>query len=175
MKAISLRAYARHRQARSLPGGTLRAVQVAIRDGRLASSLTKDRTKIRSAKAADAEWAAATKGDHVPLTGPTSIAASQAPNPLAEARARRESAQASIREMELAERRGELVPSKDVEAHLANLFAQCRTRLLAIPARARQRDPSLSGPQLALLEALLFEALEDLAGAPPERDERAAG
>lgn len=183
MKSISLRAYARHRKATGLTGGTLRSVQVAIRDGRLSRSLTRDRKKIRGAKAADAEWAASTKSDHVPLTGPTAPSAPEspddsaptAPSPLTEARTRREAAQAEIREMELAERRGALVSARAVESYLSNLFAQCRTRLLSIPARARQRDPSLSGPQLAVIETMIREALEDLASPPGERNERRAG
>lgn len=173
MKSISLRAYALHRKAAGLTGTTLRAVQEAIVAGRLARSLTRGK-KIRSAAAADAEWGASTKAEHVPLTGPAASMPSGAQQPavngLAAARTRREAAQAAIREMELAERQGELVPAKDVELHLANLFAQCRTRLLSIPARARQRDPSLSGPQLMILEALLREALEGLASSRAGHD-----
>ena len=175
---ISLSAYARHRKSRGLPGGTLYAVQVAKRDGRIKRSVTR-RGKIRSTELADAEWLASTKSEYVPDTGPTSPARNTSPeqtalNPLAEARARREAAQAEIREMELAQRRGELVPAKDIESHLANLFTQCRTRLLSIPARARQHDASLSGPQLVLLERLLREALEDLAASPTEHSGRRA-
>lgn len=174
---VSLRAYARHRKAAGLVGATLRAVQDAIAAGRLAASLTDDRKKIRDAALADREWELATKADHVPLTGPAAAAATArgAPNPLADARARREAAQASIREMELAERQGELVAAKDVEARLVTVFALCRTKLLSIPARARQRDPSLSGRHLVLLEALIRESLEDLAGPPAESDERRTG
>lgn len=176
MRSLSLREYARHRKASGLDGGTHRAVQVAIESGRLVASVTRMK-KIRSASEADDEWAASTKADHVPLEGPTAPHAAgpapRAPNALGEARARREAAQASLREMELARRQGELVPARDVEAHLANVFSQCRARLMSIPARARQRDPSLSGSHLALFELLIREALEDLA-APEESDGRAA-
>lgn len=162
---MGLREYARHRASKGLPGGTLRAVQVAIESGRLQASITPEK-KIRDADEADAEWAAATASDHVPLTGPTAPAGDPdraSTNDLVEARARREAAQASIREMELAQRRGELVPAKAIEDHLANVFARCRTKLLGVSARARQRDPSLSAQQLVLIEGLIREALEDLA------------
>lgn len=176
-KALTVREYALHRKVSDLPGGAPRAVQVAIRDGRLSSSLTSDRKRIRDAELADAEWLATTQSDRVPLTGPTSSAASPdtpVTNGLAMARTRREAAQAAIREMELAERQGELVPVRDIEAHLTNVFAQCRSRLLSIPTRARQRDPSLSSAQLVLIESLVREALEDLATSPEAQNEQRA-
>jgi phage terminase Nu1 subunit (DNA packaging protein) len=71
----------------------------------------------------------------------------------------------TLAEIELAEKRGELLPAKDVESRLVNVFAHCKTKLLGVPARARQRDPSLTGPQVALIETLIREALEDLASA----------
>ena len=161
---MTVSAYARHRAAKGLDGATRRAVQVAIESGRLSASLTEDK-KIRDPLEADAEWAQTTSSDRVPLTGPTAPANEDRPtsNPLAEARARREAAQASLREMELAKKLGELVPAKDVEARLVQVFTGCKTKLLGIPARARQRDPSLSAQQIATIEALVREALEDLA------------
>lgn len=169
---MGLREYARHRKAAGLPGGALNAVQVAIRNGRIpASALTKDGKKIRSAKAADAAWLASTKADMVPLTGPTAPASSQPTavepppvNDLAVARARRESAAAGIREIELEEMRGELLRAKDVEGRLADVFLRCRTRLLTIPSRLREQDPTVAAAQLRLVEALIVEALEELAG-----------
>lgn len=172
---MGLRQYARHRERLGLDGATLRAVQVAIRDGRLSTSLTADRKKIRSAKAADAEWAASTHADRVPLTGPTAPAAAapaspagdgeEAPvNELGAARARHAAAQAELAEIELARKRGELMPARNVEARLADVFLRCRMRLLAVPARLRQQDPSLGADQLRLVEGLIVEALEELAG-----------
>jgi hypothetical protein len=165
-KALSLRAYARHRKAAGLAGGTLKAVQVAMTSGRLSKSLTKDRKQIRSAELADAEWDATTHVDRIPLSGPT--AAGTPPPDLQESRARREAAEAALAEIELAEKRSELLPAADVETRLVNVIAGCKTKLLGVPARARQRDPSLSPDQITLLEELLREALEDLAGGPAE-------
>lgn len=162
-KPLSLRAYARHREAAGLAGGTLRAVQVAIESGRLSKSITKDK-KIASASAADAEWNATTHVDRIPIGGPTHAGPPPPPD-LAESRARREAAEAALAEIELAEKRRELVPAKDVESRLVNVFAQCKTKLLGVAARARQRDPGLSGPQIEIFEALIREALDDLASA----------
>ncbi len=159
-KPISLRAYARHRKQAGLAGGTLNAVQVAIKSGRLAKSLTAD-GRIASAAAADAEWSATTHVDRIPITGPT--AAGVPPPDLQESRARREAAEAALAEIELMEKRRELVPAKDVESKLVNVFAHCKTKLLGVAARARQRDPGLTGPQIELFEALIRECLDDLA------------
>lgn len=163
---VGLRAYARHRKAAGLAGGTLRAVQVAIRDCRLSTSLTPDRKKIASIAAADAEWDATTQVDRIPLSGPT--ATGTQPPDLQESRARREAAEAALAEIELAEKRGELVLAKDVEARLVGVFSRCKTKLLGVPSRARQRDPGLTGPQVDLFDELIREALDDLAGAAVE-------
>lgn len=158
---VSLRAYARHRKDAGLAGGTLRAIQVAIKSGRLSKALTPDGQI--SVDAADAEWLATTHVDRIPITGPTSVGAP--PPDLAESRARREAAEASLAEIELAEKRRELVLAKDVESKLVNVFAHCKTKLLGVPARARQRDPGFTGPQIELIEALIRETLDDLANA----------
>jgi hypothetical protein len=157
---LSLRAYARHRKELELAGGTLYAVQTAIKSGRLKKSLTPD-GRIADAKAADVEWGATTHVDRIPLSGPTSVGVQ--PPDLGESRARREAAEASLAEIELAEKRRELVLAKDVESRLVNVFAQCKTKLLGVPARCRQRDPGLTGPQIELIESLVREACEDLA------------
>lgn len=159
--SISLRAYAAHRKRAGLTGTTHGAVRDAIRSGRLRVSVTKD-GKIRDAAAADDEWAQTTLADRVPHRGPVSNA-HPAANPLQEHRARREAAEAALAEIELAEKRRELVPAADVEAHLVSVFANCRTKLLGLPARARAQDPSLSSQQIAIIERILHEALEDLA------------
>lgn len=160
------REYARHREELGLVGTTHRAVQVAIRDGRIVNALVDG--KIDPA-IADVEWSETTLEDRVPLTGPTS------PSPdddddlpgdipsLKESRARREAAEAALAEIELAETRRELVPAKDVESKLVNVIAHCKTKLLGVPARARQRDPALTGQQVDLFENLIREALDDLA------------
>lgn len=164
--SLSLRAYAAHRKSQGLSGGTLSAVQAAARAGRLSASLTKD-GKIRSAAAADEEWAQTTHADRVPLRGPVANGHAAAPNPLQEHRARREAAEAAMAEIELAEKQRSLVPAADVEAHLVNVFANCRTKLLGLPARARAQDPSLSSEQIGMIDGLLHECLEDLADRKP--------
>lgn len=165
---MGVREYARHREARGLVGTTHGAVQAAIKSGRLVKAVVNG--KIDSA-IADAEWASTTLEDRVPLTGPTSPASDDEDDlpdgipSLKESRARREAAEAALAEIELAEKRSELVLAADVESRLVNVFSRCKTKLLGVPSRARQRDPGLTGPQVSLIEALIREALEDLSEA----------
>lgn len=171
IKALSLRAYARHRAAAGLPGGTEGAVRLAIKSGRLAKAVNVA-GKIKSAMAADAEWLASTKAEMVPLTGPTAPASTRADveaapppvNDLAVARVRRERVNADLAEIELGRARGELVLARDVEARFADVFLRCRTKLLGVVVRAREADPTLTEVQLRLVDTLLREALEELAG-----------
>ena len=161
---LSIRAYAKHR------GCHHSAVQRAIDSGRLVTSLVYDDAGapgIADAAAADAEWAANTRSEREPLTSQIARQGGAAPDdeesPLAAARTRYEEAKASLAEIELAERRGQLVLAADVEARLAGAITRCKTKLLALPSRARQQDPTLSSAQLGMFEALIREALEDLA------------
>lgn len=164
---MGLREYARHREELGLAGGTHRAVQVAIRDGRLVKALMAN-GKI-NAVVADAEWAAVTMSDRIPITGPTSVDVEDDDDlpfgipSMKESRARREAAEAALAEIELAEKRGELVLARDVESKLVNTFAQCKTKLLGVAARARQGDPDLTDTQVELFEQLIRDALDDLA------------
>ena len=67
---MRLRAYARHRKAEGLIGGTLGAVQQAITSGRLEKSVGRDangKPLILDAGLADREWFANTRADRVPI------------------------------------------------------------------------------------------------------------
>ncbi len=189
MSWMSQRAYAKHR------GCSLSSVQKAIASGRLSKSLGLDgrgERKITDAAMADAEWTATTHADRVPLAvqlrrGPLSVA----PPPLppqptgepaetggvpdrAESVARREAAEAALAELKLAKLEGEVIPAQHVDARLVDLFAQCKSKLLGVPARMRQEDPSLTTAQLATVEELIREALEDLAAEGRDAAESAA-
>ena len=64
----------------------------------------------------------------------------------------------------------EAMTDAELEARLVTLFASCKTKLLGIPSRARQADPTLSSVQVAIVESLVREALEDLAEGKLEVD-----
>ncbi|MCM2332754.1 MAG: DUF1441 family protein [Anaeromyxobacteraceae bacterium] len=161
-RLLSARAYAKHR------GCDHKAVTAAIKIGRLTKSVKRSKggRYAIDPRRADAEWDAATYADRVPLTGPTAPAAGEENPSLMEARARLETAKAALAELDLGERRGELVPAREVEARLVAVFSSCKTKLLGVPTRARQWDPTLTKAQVELIEATVREALEDLAGAP---------
>lgn len=163
--STSISAYARHRKAAGLTGGTPKAVRDRRDRGVLDGALTKDRKAIADVELADRLWAACTNPDMVPSSGPTSPVGTStlAPSPLAEHRARAAAASATLVELELEEKRGALVRVEDVEAKWADIVAVFRTKLLGVPARARVRDPSLSGKQVTLIDNLIRESLEELA------------
>lgn len=67
---------------------------------------------------------------------------------------------------------GDLVPAADVAGAYADEVAACRTKLLAVVSRVRQRVV-MSEEEYALVEDLIREALEELGrsgGAPREED-----
>jgi phage terminase Nu1 subunit (DNA packaging protein) len=157
-RTLSPRGYAAHR------GCSLRSVQEAISAGRLTRSVKRTeggRYQIDAGRA-DLEWAASTYADRVPLSGPAARDAE--PADLQRSRSRLEMAKAQLAELDLAERRGEILDAREVEARMVSVFSSCRVKLLGIPSRVRQQDPTLTKGQLALIEATIREGLEDLAG-----------
>jgi phage terminase Nu1 subunit (DNA packaging protein) len=54
---------------------------------------------------------------------------------LEEAKRRKVAAEAELAELDLAERRRDLIPADDVEAWAASAFARVRARLLSVPAK----------------------------------------
>jgi phage terminase Nu1 subunit (DNA packaging protein) len=172
---LSLSAYAKRR------GVSHVAVSKAIAAGRLSASVVRDdrgAPKIADPDLADREWAANTRPriDHpaADLAGEPAAQAPRAARPPAgaprpdvpdynESRARRESALADMAEIEVAERRGELVPVDEARADVVSRFTVVRTRLLGVPSRVAQRLPHLAGEVVPILDELLREALEELA------------
>lgn len=180
---LTLSAYAAHRKAAGLPGGTVASVAAARDAGRLSLSLTRD-GRISSAAAADAEWEATTKAKMRPRTGlsstpsPQGVGGDRLPgrprksrenaSGLAESTARKAAADAGIAEIKLALAKGEVVLAQGVEERMVSVFSSCRTKLLAAHSRARQQDPGLTVEQLAMFEALVREALEELSAGAVE-------
>lgn len=77
-------------------------------------------------------------------------------------RARSEHEKANLLEIERKTKEALLLPREQVEKAWANAVGIARTKLLAIPTRARQRIPHLSLDEVALIEELVRETLEDL-------------
>ncbi len=159
---LSLNAYAKHR------GCALNTVQEAVRAGRLSKSLTRE-GKIRNAREADEEWSESTLPE-----GQADARQQRAPSAFVKTRVRLSAAKAELVEMQLAERRGELVQVREVEARMVSLFSACKSQLLAIPSRLRQEDPDLTPGQVGLVEKLVREALVELGTSPRARARRMA-
>lgn len=135
---ISVKAYARHRATKGLPGTTAKAVRNARDSGRLVGALTPD-GQIISAERADACWEAHTRDDRRPLAATKSARAepvAELPTdvpPLAVSRARREAALAEIAEADARSKTGgRWLPISQVEEIEADYRADIAraTRLL---------------------------------------------
>lgn len=179
---MSCRAYAKRR------GVSAMAVSEAIKNGRLVKSVVRnefDQPKIADPDLADREWEANTDstkranaaggvdriagipierledddGEAVP---PKRELDDSGAETVASATQRLKAAQADLAELKFKEAARELVPARDVEARLVSVFTSCKTRLLAIPSRARQALPHLTNADVASLETLVREALEEL-------------
>lgn len=160
---MSLRAYARRR------GVSPEAVSKAVADGRLREAIVRDvrgAPKIANIELADREWEANTRPriDHAP----TDDGAADAYH---SARARRETAQADMAELELAERRGRLIDAEEARADVIKAFSLVKTRLLAVPSRVGQRVPLLADQVVPIVDELIREALEELAGGDGSPDD----
>jgi hypothetical protein len=186
MATLSRSAYAQHRADKGLTGGRLSAVQKAIKSGRI--HLEAD-GRINS-KRADSEWADGTgqedRAHQKPVASPSDPAPDlpprqrpppkpSAPNSeagdrayvgmsLVDASAIEKVHKANLAELEYREQLGELVSAAAVASKLAGLFTLCRTKLLGVPTRARQALPHLTTKDLATIERLQREALEELSG-----------
>ncbi len=148
---VSLREYARSREARNLPGGSLRAVQKAIASGRISTVADeKGRQKIDS-EVADIQWNSNTDPEQSMRANPgrdiglpaASAAQTSAPAPASEdgpkssayweARTRREQAEAEQSEIKLREMAGELVQRAAVKRASYEAGRLLRDMVLAIP------------------------------------------
>lgn len=91
----------------------------------------------------------------------------------ATARARHESAKATMAEIELAKARGEVVPIEDVERAWSRAFAELRTNILNVPGRAFRQLVGETNEQRfkGALRAELSAALEATAQADMVDDE----
>jgi phage terminase Nu1 subunit (DNA packaging protein) len=166
--SVSQRQYAAHRKRKGLPGSSHTAVANAVREGRLTGAIDSD-GQIADVDLADKLWAVNTLADRVPLSGPTTSAVTSLDLPAA--RARREMALAQIAELDLAERRGELIAVDQARADVEDLISNVRTRLLGVPSQLAQRDRSITPEQVDLVETLIREALSELADDDDDDDD----
>lgn len=182
--AMSLRAYARRRGI-SAPS-VLRAVrskrlekslvwvagarggQVAqIADPELADQeLDRNTDRTKAPTYVKAREAARTLTVTPPVTPDvTRVAAAPAAGgtSLAEAAASEKLWKSRLAELDYRQKASELVEAKDIVKRFGDIHARIRTKLLAVPSKAKSTDPTLTLQQVALVDRLLREALEDIA------------
>ena len=182
---MNLQQYGDHRKALGLRGTSHVAVIKAIQAGRLAPPAVtrKGRGWEINAELADQQWADATD----PTERGTGHHRGEEPPPAAEPpptkpppqrqepgapkgvppRAVSESVLAAVKAkretMALHRDEKKLLPRDQVEKAMADNYTIIRTKLLAVPTRARQRIPHLTPEEVAILDELQREALEELA------------
>ena len=78
-------------------------------------------------------------------------------------RARSEYEKANLLELDRKQKEALLLPAEQVEKVWANAITIARTKLLAVPTRARQQIPHLTLEEVAIVEELIRESLEELA------------
>jgi hypothetical protein len=172
--ALSLRAYAKRR------GVSPEAVSKAVESGRLKESVIRVRgaPKIADPDLADREWGSNTRPrvDLPPTFSPPAGDPQGAPPPPDDvpdyydsrakreaAAARRETALADLAELDVLERKAELVPAADVSARWVEVVTVAKTKLLGLPTRIKQRLPHISANDVRVIDDLVREALENLA------------
>lgn len=170
---LSKRAYARHRAERGLVGQTHTAVNDAARAGRITlidGKVDPEVADIQWAEKTDAvQQARGARGGHAPRDEPKSVPAGDREGYFA-VKERRERAEADLAELELRERRGELVKKADVEREIFAIQRALRDRLAGIPDRiapmlAAEADVTRCH---AIVAAELRAALGEVAGSLAE-------
>lgn len=172
-KPISLRAYARHR------GVSPEAVSKAVKEDRLVESvvMVDGKPKIFDLELADLEWKSNTRprmgygsgddegdGPDPEMPDETGLPSYEHSVRLrAMHAARREGALADIAEIDVAEKRDELVSVEEARAFMVDKFTVAKTRVLGVPTRIAQRLPELADQVVPVVKELLREVLEELA------------
>lgn len=187
MTTMTLTAYAK------LRGVSTMAVSKAISTGRLSACVARDRAgrpSITDAELANQEWEASRRApslaarraahgmspsseeersetlaraldDLLPGQVPalaTSVAIKEA------AAARREVARAEMAELEVAKRRGQMMSKEQALRDIDDDYTLVRNLLLGVSSRFAQRLPQYAAAVVPVLDALIREALEELAG-----------
>lgn len=155
---LSTRGYAEHRRELGLSGGTHRAVQVALEEGRIPA--LDDGTI--DPEAADVAWAENSDASHVRGNG---RATEPKDGSLTDARIARERVRTERERLDLDRLRGELGSREEFDARAEKIARATRDRLAVIPTRIAV-EFGVDDDERRRLEARIDEeirtALEDL-------------
>lgn len=159
-------------------GVTDAAIRVAIREGRLPAQRKGRGWFFPDLDEAEARWKELHGVPRAERVAPAAVVVPAAPAPpsslgdtyegqtIDDVRAIAEFWRAKKSELEYRKAAGELVEIAEVQAAYADEVAACRSKLLGVPSRFRQRA-KLSAKDYNLLESFVREALEELGSNPP--------
>lgn len=82
-------------------------------------------------------------------------------------RAKLAAAQRRRVELQIAAEERRLVDAEAIRGRFAGMVTAAKNRLLAVPSKAKSRIPTLTVADVEVLEGLVAEALEELAGGDP--------
>lgn len=165
MPGLSVRAYAEHRRAAGLPGGSVWSVQKALKAGRISRD---EDGKIDSVRA-DAEWELNTNASKRPITDGEAVAGACDVPPIGRSRAIREDYLARLAQLEYEQREGSLISAEKARDEGFELGRAVLGRLLALPARLGPELAPVDDPKTIRqrLEQELREALKQLTAEEP--------
>ena len=159
------------KEAAEKMGVTIQAVYGAIKEGRL-TAMTDDKGKIViNSDTLEKEWyskSAFKRMRTTPKDSNTVVHRSRLSNTnesipeYEDSKARTEHLKAEVLELDRKTKEKELVPMEEVELKWCDIISNARTKLLGIPAKAKQRIPDLDTNAMSCLDDIVREALEDL-------------
>ena len=173
---MGLREYARHREAKGLPGMTLRAVQKAI-DSKRITVVPDEKGRPRiDPEVADIQWGRNTDPDQSvranagrdvspPPGGGVGVGGDREGSLYWDAKTRREVAEAAKAELQLTEMEGALVKRAEVERAAYESGRLLRDMVLSVPTRLAAEVAVMSDPQAIEIRIReeLRKVLEELA------------
>lgn len=176
MPFMSFAKYAKHR------GVTRGAVNKALKEGRITPVVGPEGKVGLNSEQADAEWSKNSQ-PRSNFQPPTDAAANPiieefnamvndtiSPEPKGteyvsynDARTEKEALQAKLLQLKYDELSGKLVPAEEVEQKWADIATRIKNKVLGVASKLKQRHPEISLETYASLDAILREALEELA------------
>lgn len=177
MPLMSMRAYAR------LRGVSVEAVSKAAKMGRISTVLDERGKRKIDPELADREWVRNTDQSKYrepePLTPRPFVPAQEPPAPEVEAtppeeekpkgptyaqsRAVREVFSARLAKLEFEQKSGRLVDGEEMRKLWVSVAGIVKTKILALPTKAKQLIPRLTIEEYEILERIARESLEELA------------
>lgn len=155
-------------------GVSAQVLNSALKSGRISRCVVEvdGKKQISDLEALKVEWHARTDARKRPATfGPLPVAGVRGDDDdglaeAARAKSRLTIAQADLAELKRDEARALLVPAAEMRRVMSEKFHVAKTKLLAIPSTAKQAIPHLTAGEVADLEDLVRDALNDLVEVP---------